>query len=120
MNIRNSAIVSDEYKDYGFLVCMAYNYHYLAEDEQIYETGETVIEHCSVSHSSITVKLPEPDADETEPAVTTMEVVPPDVIEYDEEGNIIEPEEDRLNQQNTRSIASVQSRASVVRSTDAM
>ncbi len=94
VNIRNSAIVSNEYKDYGFLVCMAYNYHYLAEDEQIYETGETVIEHCSVSHSSITVKLPEPDADENEPAVTTMEVVPPDVIEYDEDGNIIEPEEE--------------------------
>ena len=94
VNIRNSAIVSDEYKDYGFLVCTAYNYHYLAEDEQVYETGETVIEHCSVSHSSITVKLPEPETDENEPAVTTMEVVPPDVIEYDEDGNIIEPEEE--------------------------
>ena len=94
VNIRNSAIVSDEYKDYGFLVCTAYNYHYLAEDEQVYETGETVIEHCSVSHSSITVKLPEPEADENEPAVATMEVVPPDVIKYDEDGNIIEPEEE--------------------------
>lgn len=94
VNIRNSAIVSDEYKDYGFLVCTAYNYHYLAEDEQVYETGETVIEHCSVSHSSITVKPPEPETDENEPAVTTMEVVPPDVIEYDEDGNIIEPEEE--------------------------
>ena len=94
VNIRNSAIVSDKYKDYGFLICTAYNYHYLAEDEQVYETGETVIEHCSVSHSSITVKLPEPEADENEPAVTTMEVVPPDVIEYDEDGNIIEPEDE--------------------------
>lgn len=94
VNIRNSAIVSDEYKDYGFLVCTAYNYHYLAEDEQVYETGETVIEHCSVSHSSISVKLPEPETDEEQPAVTTMEVVPPDVIEYDEDGNIIEPEEE--------------------------
>ena len=94
VNIRNSAIVSDEYKDYGFLVCTAYNYHYLAEDEQVYETGETVIEHCSVSHSSITVKLPETETEENEPAVTTMEVVPPDVIEYDEDGNIIEPEEE--------------------------
>ncbi len=94
VNIRNSAIVSDEYKDYGFLVCTAYNYHYLAEDEKVYETGETVIEHCSVSHSSISVKLPEPEIDEEQPAVTTMEVVPPDVIEYDEDGNIIEPEEE--------------------------
>ena len=96
VNIRNSAIVSDEYKDYGFLVCTAYNYHYLAEDEQVYETGETVIEHCSVSHSSITVKLPEPEAEEEQPAVTTMDVVPPDVIEYDEDGNIIEPEEETV------------------------
>ena len=94
VNIRNSAIVSDEYKDYGFLVCTAYNYHYLAEDEKVYETGETVIEHCSVSHSSITVKVPEPESNEEQPAVTTMEVVPPDVIEYDEDGNIIEPEEE--------------------------
>ena len=92
VNIRNSAIVSEEYKDYGFLVCTAYNYHYLAEDEPVYETGETVIEHCSVSHSSITVNLPEAETTENEPAVTTMEVVPPDVIEYDEDGNIIEPE----------------------------
>ncbi|MBP0989273.1 MAG: hypothetical protein J6S92_13500, partial [Oscillospiraceae bacterium] len=96
VNIRNSAIVSDEYKDYGFLVCTAYNYHYLAEDEQVYETGETVIEHCSVSHSSITVNLPEAETAENEPAVTTMEVVPPDVIEYDEDGNNIEPEEEPI------------------------
>ena len=96
VNIRNSAIVSEEYKDYGFLVCTAYNYHYLAEDEKVYETGETVIEHCSVSHSSITVKPPEPETDENEPAVTTMEVLPPDVIEYDEDGNIIEPEEEQV------------------------
>ncbi len=96
VNIRNSTIVSDEYKDYGLLVCTAYNYHYLAEDEQVYETGETVIEHCSVSHSSITVKLPEPDTNEEQPAVTTMEVVPPDVIEYDEGGNIIEPEDEPI------------------------
>ena len=94
VNIRNSAIISDEYKDYGFLVCTAFNYHYLAEDEQQYETGETVIKHCSVSHSSITVKLPESETDEKQPAVTTMEVVPPDVIEYDEDGNIIEPNEE--------------------------
>ena len=93
VNIRNSAIVSEEYKDYGFLVCTAYNYHYLAEDEQVYETGETLIEHCSVSYSSINVKLPEPETEE-QPAVTTMEVVPPDVIEYDEDGNILEPEEE--------------------------
>ena len=94
VNIRNSAIVSDEYKDYGFLLCTAYNYLYLAEDDKVYETGETVIEHCSVSHSSITVKLPEAETAENEQAVTTMEVVPPDVIEYDEDGNIIEPEEE--------------------------
>ncbi|MBR4200562.1 MAG: hypothetical protein IKQ91_04700 [Oscillospiraceae bacterium] len=94
VNIRNSSIVTETYKDYAFLVCTAYNYHYLAEDEKVYETGETIIEHCSVSHSSITVKLPEPEAEEEQPAITTMEVVPPDVIEYDEDGNIIEPKEE--------------------------
>ena len=94
VNIRNSTIVSDEYKDYGFLVCTAFNYHYLAEDETVYETGETVIEHCSVSHSSITIKVPEPKSGNEQPAVTTMEVVPPDVIEYDEDGNVIEPDEE--------------------------
>ncbi len=88
VNIRNSAIVSENYTDYGFLVCKVFNYHYLAEDGQRYETGETVIQHCSVAHASITLKLPEPE----EPAETTTEIVPPDVMKYDEDGNIIEPE----------------------------
>ncbi len=87
VNIRNSAIVSEDYKDYGFLVCKVFNYHYVAEDGQRYETGETVIQHCSVAHASITLKLPETEA----PAETTTEIVPPDVIKYDEDGNIIEP-----------------------------
>lgn len=93
VNIRSSAIKTQEYSDFGFIVCNAYNYNYRAEDGTIYTTGETVIQHCSVSHSSITMALPEED----EAAVTTTEVVyapevvPPDLIEYDEDGNPIEP-----------------------------
>lgn len=91
VNIRNSAIESEVYRDYGFIVCNAYNYHYRAENGTIYETGETVIRHCSVSHSSIKAAHPQEEA-----AVTTTdvvyapEVVPPDLVEYDEDGNPIE------------------------------
>ena len=90
VNIRNAVIKNEEYKDYGILVCNVYNYHYKAEDGTTYETGETLIQHCSVSHSGITLALPETEQQEEAPAVTTMEVVPPDLIEYDDEGNPIE------------------------------
>lgn len=92
VNIRSSAINTQTYRDYGFIVCNAYNYHYRAEDGTTYETGDTMIQHCSVSHSSITAEIPQDEA-----AVTTTEVifapevVPPDLIEYDEDGNPIEP-----------------------------
>lgn len=90
VNIRNAAIQSEVYRDYGFIVCNAYNYHYRAENGTIYETGETLIRHCSVSHSSITAEL----SDQEEAAVTTTEivyapeVVPPDLV--DEDGNPVE------------------------------
>lgn len=92
VNIRSSAINTQGYRDFGFIVCNAYNYSYRAEDGTTYETGETVIRHCSVSHSSITMEIPQ-----EETAVTTTEVVyapevmPPDLIEYDEDGNPIDP-----------------------------
>lgn len=89
VNIINSAITSTEYKDYGFIVCNALNYKYEAENGKTYETGETLIQHCSVSHSSINARYPETDEPVTE-VVTAPVVVPPDLIEYDEEGNPIE------------------------------
>ncbi|MBR3417909.1 MAG: hypothetical protein IKG82_04375, partial [Oscillospiraceae bacterium] len=91
VNIRNAVIKNEDYKDYGILVCNVYNYRYKAADAT-YETGETLIQHCSVSHSGITLALPESEQQngESAPVVTTMEVVPPDLIEYDEEGNPIE------------------------------
>ena len=91
VNIRNAVIKNEDYKDYGILVCNVYNYRYKAADAT-YETGETLIQHCSVSHSGITLALPESEQQngESSPVVTTMEVVPPDLIEYDEEGNPIE------------------------------
>ena len=90
VHIRDSEIISADYKDYGLLVCNAVNYHYLADDEQVYETGETVIQHCSVSHSSVAVQLSKAET----PAVTTNTVVPPHLIEYDENGNLIEKTEE--------------------------
>ena len=94
VNIRNSSITGSNYSDYGSIVCKAYNYRYKAKDsDKMYETGETLIQHCSVSHSSITLSLPTVETNdiETQPAVTTMEVVPPDLIEYDADGNPIDP-----------------------------
>ena len=90
VNITQSVIASAEYKNYGFIVCEAYNYRYRSNG-QTYETGETLIQHCSVSHASIEIHLPK---NEDENAVSTEEVtappvVPPDLIEYDEDGNII-------------------------------
>ena len=93
VNIRSSFINTQEYRDLGFIVCNAYNYHYRGEDGKIYETGETLIQHCTVSHSSITAEIPqEEDVIVTTTAVVyAPEVVPPDLEEYDEEGNPIEP-----------------------------
>ncbi len=92
VNIRSSRIESDVYQDYGFIVCRAMNYHYRAEDDAYYETGETRIQHCTVSHSSVNVQYPPTEETEnpyTTAVVTAPEVVPPDVIEYDDEGNPI-------------------------------
>lgn len=90
VNIRSSRIESEQYQDYGFLVCKAMNYHYKAEDGQVYATGETRIQHCTVSHSSISVQHPPSEEEEnayTTAVVTAPEVLPPDVIEYDDAGN---------------------------------
>lgn len=93
VNIRSSAIRSDVYRDYGFIVCNALNYHYEAEDGTVYETGETLIQHCSVSHSSIMAELPESEGEAVTTTIAVVEAPPvtaPDMIEYDEEGNPIE------------------------------
>ena len=92
VNIRNSRIESEEYKDYGFIACKVYNYHYRAEDEAVYATGETLIQHCTVSHSSINVQHPKTEEEtpmQTTMIVTAPPVTPPDIIEYDENGEPI-------------------------------
>ena len=92
VNIRSANINTQEYSDYGFIVCNAYNYSYRAEDGTIYETGETIIQHCSVSHSLIRMEIPQEEAVVTTTEVVyAPEVVPPDLVEYDDEGNPIEP-----------------------------
>jgi uncharacterized protein YheU (UPF0270 family) len=89
VNIRNAVIQHDIYQDYGAIVCNAYNYQYKASN-QSYTTGETLIKHCSVAHASIIIGEESEETTETEE--TTGEVVPPDLIEYDESGKVIEPD----------------------------
>lgn len=91
VNIQNSFINTEKFKDYGFIACEVYNYRYETEDGESYETGETLIQHCSVSHSAIYAEIPqEENATESVQIVTAPVVVPPDLVEYDEDGNIIE------------------------------
>lgn len=97
VNIKSSTINTQEHKDLAFIVCSAFNYHYVTDDGTAYETGETLIKHCSVSHSSITAEYPkEEETTQEDYIVTAPVVVPPDVIEYDENGNVIEQKEDEV------------------------
>ena len=95
VNISDSHISSPEYKDMGFIVCNAYNYSYKTDDKT-YTTGDTVIDHCSVVDSSIYAEyedsLAEEEAyvEEEEPTEESVEVIAPDIIEYDEKGEVIE------------------------------
>lgn len=91
VNIQNSFINTEKFKDYGFIACEVYNYCYETEDGESYETGETLIQHCSVSHSAIYAEIPQDEENTTESIIVTAPVVvPPDLVEYDEDGNIIE------------------------------
>ena len=89
VNLRNVVIENSLFKDYGAIVCNAYNFQYRTNDT-LYQTGETLIKHCSVAHASIIVGAA-PIEETTE--VATGEVVPPDLIEYDENGKVIEPDD---------------------------
>lgn len=92
VNIQNSSINTVEFKDYGFIACDVYNYRYQTENGENYETGETLIQHCTVSHSAIYAEIPKTEEEtESVEVVTAPVVVPPDLVEYDEDGNIIEP-----------------------------
>ena len=91
VNIQNSFINTIEFKDYGFIACDAYNYRYETKDGKIYETGETLIQHCTVSHSAIYAEIPQEEETESVEVVTAPTVVPPDLVEYDKNGKIIEP-----------------------------
>lgn len=93
VNITNSKISSPEYKDYGFIICDAYNFQYKA-NKQTYKTGETLIQHCTVSHSSINIEYPKSENEgttattATTEVVTAAQVVPPDIV--DKNGKQIE------------------------------
>jgi len=97
VNVRQAVIRTDLYNDYGAIVCNAYNYQYKTEKDS-YKTGETLIKHCTVSHTSITLESMSEAPTETPietpteaPQLEAPEVVPPDLIGYDEKGNAIEP-----------------------------
>lgn len=67
VNIQNSFINTVEFKDYGFIACEVYNYRYETDDGETYETGETLIQHCSVSHSAIYAEIPQEENATSEP-----------------------------------------------------
>lgn len=90
VTILDSRISTSEYKDIGFIVSKALNYSYTANDGTKYTTGETLIQHCSVARSAIITEGFDSEAPTEEPTTESVEVVAPDVIEYDEDGNIIE------------------------------
>jgi hypothetical protein len=72
-NITYSFIDTSEYHNFGFFVRQAYNYRYEI-DEKIYETGETKIQNCTVSHSSITLRYP--NVDKAGNPIVTEQTVP--------------------------------------------
>ena len=98
VNIINSHVHTREYSDFGFIVCDAYNYRYQTGDEKWLETGETLIQHCTVSHATFTAEIPIEER-ETQPVVTEIITapvvdVPDDIIVYDDEGNVISETQD--------------------------
>ncbi len=93
VNIKNSSIKCTDYKYYGFIACEAYNYQYANKtDKKNYETGETVIRNCSVSKSGL--HIGERDDDE-KVVVSAHDVIAPDRIEYDDNGNPVTTTEDK-------------------------
>lgn len=98
VNIINSNVTTSEYSNFGFIVCEAYNYRYQTEDGTSFETGETLILDCTVSHSTFTAEIPaeeRPTEEYVTEIITAPVVAPPDdVVIYDEEGNVIEKTQD--------------------------
>ena len=97
VNIINSHVNTREYSDFGFIVCDAYNYRYQTGDKWL-ETSETLIQHCTVSHSTFTAEIPVEER-ETQPVVTEIITapvvdVPDDIIVYDDEGYVISETQD--------------------------
>ena len=84
VNVTNSFINTTIDKNYGFIVCETYNYSYsideppmfktfddvttddedVIENTNVFTTGETVIKHCTVSHSAIRAEYPKTEEDE--------------------------------------------------------
>ena len=105
VNVTNSSISTKEYGDFGMIVCNAYNYRYQTEDGTSFETGETLITNCTVSHCSLNVEIPEeeqPTTDYLTEVVTQPDPVaelPDGIVQYDENGNAITPVQDTTEPQ---------------------
>ena len=82
VNIINANIETSRYKNYGFLVCEAFNYRYEVGGTT-YETGETIIKNSTVSHSTIHVQIPADEIETIPPAQPPT--IPPDAELSDEE-----------------------------------
>ena len=88
VNITNALIDTTRHANFGFIVREAFNYRYEV-DGTTYETGETLIQNSTVSHSMMNLVYPAVDAHgqplpETVPPVTQPVVVPPDLNTGDE------------------------------------
>lgn len=111
VNIKNSSIRSSEYKYYGFIACEVYNYQYPDKiNKKNFETGETIIKHCTVSNSGIHIEYPQSEGSNSKAVVTAHEIIPPDKIEYDDKGNPVttsEAEAPRVTQKADYAIGSI-------------
>lgn len=58
VRIENAFIDAATHKNYGFIVCEAYNYRYTSNGVT-YETGETLLQGCAVFGSSMYIRYPE-------------------------------------------------------------
>lgn len=102
VNVTESNISTISYQNYGFIACESYNYRYAGKNGSTYETGETIIKNCTVSHSSISIAYPKSDEDTAE-VVTAEVVIPPNLVEYDEDGNVISEPSEPVNITPTKS-----------------
>jgi hypothetical protein len=83
VNVTQSVIETTRHENFGFIVSQVFNFRYDV-DGRTYETGETLIQNSTVSHSAMYLRLPEFDsqgnpAPEVVAPATPPPVIPPDL-----------------------------------------